>query len=159
MPGLLLRKEPDVKGVAQAYYNYYSKVYGTHSVSVTLLDCSRIEGLLNPVRDFVSAHREVLNSLDYYSLQSFYTGGSKYERCFIDLIDMVDKAGASGPEYTAIDAALKDCIIYKACTPYYNGVPIKCYCGLSMYLPGDKDYAFDSDYKDISWNKVCGVVL
>ena len=57
-----------------------------------------------------------------------------------------------------LDAALAECISYKAATPSFLGIAIKNYSGLSMYLPGAGDTQLNEFYKTLAWNKATNLV-
>ena len=92
------------------------------------------------------------------SVQQYF----RYGRCyFYDLEDIFIKAGMSESERTAFEAALNECVLYKAATPSFIGdFDIKIYSGFSMFLPSIATYFtaknftyLNSFYKsDVSWN-------
>ena len=75
------------------------------------------------------------------------------------------KAGASEEEIARLDAALEDCVLYKAATPWFmkggeDGFAINTHCGLSMYLPSMGTKFLDNYYKtNIAWNQATQLVL
>ena len=53
----------------------------------------------------------------------------------------------------ALREALKECIIYKAATPFFmNEFHILTYSGLSMYLPANGTDYLDAYYRRLKWN-------
>ena len=69
---------------------------------------------------------------------------------------------AEPQELESLEAAMDDCIVYKAATPSfmlgYGGFEVERYSGLSMYLPVHGNVELNKFYKTLSWNIRTGLV-
>ena len=88
---------------------------------------------------------------------------------FYDFRDIFRQLSLSGTEEAGLDAAIEDCVIYKANTEYffegYPGYELKyeTFSGLSMYLPSavsntsTREY-LDSYYTGFKWDQDTGYI-
>ena len=153
----LLEETPsNLIGVAEDYFNHYNSQSGQYrSALISVVDCGMLEPLAEACERIFSGHTGQLGGIDPSKIQklNFRT------RYFYDFRDILSQI-ADESEMTEIDAALKDCVLYKANTPYfmYTNNKIDTFCGLSMYLPSalkagsTRDYLNDY-YKGYKWNQ------
>ena len=165
--GHLLQGTPDPEAVCRDYYLQYDAQSGVYrSVTVSLVDCSRLEDLAAACRPLFEKYRDAIRTLDKKQVQGFGGSGKPW---FFDLEDMLRQAGADAEERAVLRAALDRCVPYKATTGQYYSmfegtyggtVPVTAFCGLSMYLPGESAGSsyLDTFYKTLSWNKATGLV-
>ena len=157
---LLDNEEPDVCSVCEDYFLQYDKKSGAdRSATITLVDCDRIEPLAQVCEGLFEKYRDRINSLNYRKVQPYF----RYEyHWFYDLYDIVVEALAEQPELASLEAAMNDCIVYKAATPSfmlgYGGFEIENYSGISMYLPAHGNAELNKFYKTLSWNIRTGLV-
>ena len=104
----------------------------------------------------VEKYRDKIASLSGSSVQGYFRSERHY---FYDLQDILVKAGITQEEQAELQAALDECVLYKAATPSFLSFRIRTYCGFSMYLPSMGTDLLDSFYKEhISWNSATHLV-
>lgn len=153
---LLVPSTPDVQSVCSDYFNYYSAQSGDYqSATISLIDCTKLDALASACKDIFSAHRSELAALDPSTVQGYFRSNRHW---FYDLEDVLVKAGMTSSENTRLQQALSSCVLYKASTPKFISVEIKCYSGLSMYLPCNGTAYLNDFYKSYAWNRATGLV-
>lgn len=159
---LLSGKSADLKGFCRSYYDYYEAKSGINrSATISLIDCSKLDGL-------AAACREVFSGLEISTdkcgdsglLQRFFR--LQYRRIhgwFYDLQSILEAAGADDTALAKVEAELSRCVVYKAATEQFmNDFYVDCFSGLSMYLPYPERNYLNSYYKELAWNKATGLV-
>lgn len=158
----LLCAKPDPEDVCRDYFeNYAAQSDIFQSATITLVDTRRMEPLESICRELFSRYREPIGQLKGGRVQGYF----RFDRHFFyDLKDILVQAGITEQEQEQLDAALDQCIVYKAATPWFYkggsyGFPIYRYSGFSMYLPSMGSDLLDTHYKEhISWNRATGLV-
>lgn len=143
--------------VCEDYYEKYNARQGTlQSATISLIDCTKLDGLAECCRNLFSTYREQMAIIDPNSVQGFF----RFEKhWFYDLEDIMAKAGMSYADKMALSAALKECVVYEAHTKnFMEDFAINTSCGLSMYLPAAGDSYLNSYYTGLEWNKATGLV-
>jgi hypothetical protein len=121
-----------------------------------MIDCTRMEPLASACREMFSKYREQIAALRASSVQRYYRGDYHW---FFDLYDIIARSGASSEELKQLQAALDECVVYKATTPGFMGsFKIITYSGLSMYLPNCGTYELNRYYRTLQWNKDTSLV-
>lgn len=154
---LLFETPANPEGVCKDYYEHYVNKTGVNqSATISLIDCTRLEGLAECCRELFSTYREGLGAVDPTSVQGFF----RYDKhWFYDLEDILVKAGMSSADHRRLTNALDDCVIFKGATSsFLEDFDIKSHCGFSMYLPKAGNSYLDSFYKELEWNKASGLV-
>lgn len=157
--------EADIKGVAKDYFDFYDKQSGDfRSATITVVDCTKASTLFELSASLIKKYHDAIMNVNPDSVQQYF----RYGRCyFYDMEDIFIKAGISESERTALEAAIDECVPYRAATPSFIGdFDIKIYSGFSMYLPSiatyftRKDFTYlNSFYKsDVSWNTLTTLV-
>jgi len=151
---------PDIKRICEEYYEFYNAQSGVYkSATITMVDCSKVDALAQVCKDIVSSHRDGLEAIDRNAVQPyFYYNYSDTLPWFYDLRDVMEKAGATVQELSLLDAALDECLVYKAATDSFFGLKLERVCGLSMYLPYPNKLELNNYYKTLSWNKATGLI-
>lgn len=153
---LLADDSPDLEGVARDYYEKYEAMSGTYqSATVTLVDCSGLATLAETCRQIFSSHGDQMEQLDGSGIQRYFRYNDSW---FYDLKDIIANSGADETELDLLDAAIDDCIIYRAATERFISIDIERYSGFSMYLPSRGTAYLDSFYSDLAWNRATGLV-
>lgn len=148
----LLKDTPDPLAVCQDYFSFYEAQTGDyHSATISLVDTRKMEPLADVCKTLFEKYRDKINSLGGYSVQGYFRFGRHF---FYDLKDILKKAGISPEEEAALDAALSQCVLYKAATDHFLSFTIKSACGFSMYLPSMGSGYLDNYYRtSLAWNK------
>ncbi len=160
---LLKEPVPNPLGVCQDFYNYYMGKSGVNqSATISLIDTRRMDALAGVCKTLFEKYRTPLSRLDGKSVQGYF----RYDRhYFYDLRDILAHAGLSEEELEELDEALRECVLYKAATPFFMngsqyGFSIRAHSGLSMYLPSRGSSFLDNYYKThITWNQATELVL
>ena len=157
----LLEENPaNLVGVAEDFYNHYNSLSGQYrSATISVVDCSGLEGLADVCSGIFEEQREALDTLDAGNIQPM----RDMFDWFYDFKDIIVHAGMTDEESEALDAALEKSILYKAHTEYFIDTKINTCSGLSMYLPTAVRSAstrryLDSYYQDFKWNQATGYV-
>ena len=153
----LLAPDPDPVDVCREYFEYYnSKSGSSRSASITAVDTRQLEPLAEICRTLFEKYRSVILTLDGNDVQGYF----RYDRhYFYDLKDILVQAGISRTEKAKLEAALEDCLLYQAATPYFLDIRLSRVCGLSMYLPSMGTGFLNQFYKDqIAWNEATSLV-
>ncbi len=152
---LMSRPEDDLAGFCQNYYNHYNSLSGDYqSATISLVNCTQLEPLAIICRELFSKYRENLNAINHNDIQRYYTYSYHW---FYDMGDIVEHLGCTEDELEEFNAALDNCINYKAATEKYllgnGGDYITHYSGLSMMLPCNAgDYLKDYYKNNLDWN-------
>ena len=153
----IFKSTPDYAAVCREYYDYYNAKSGSErSATVALMDCSKLAEVAEVAKRVFDQYGERIASLDLSILQPYFRGSnSKY---FYDLKDLVD-AIADASLSAEFAAALERAVPYKAATPYFIELPIRRFCGVSTYVPGNPaDTKLADYYKQYKWNQATGMI-
>ena len=153
----IFKSTPDYAAVCKEYYDYYNAKSGAErSATVALMDCSKLAEVAEVAKRVFDQYGERIASLDLSLLQPYFRGSnSKY---FYDLKDLVD-AIADASLSAEFAAALERAVPYKATTPYFIELPIRSFCGVSTYVPGNPaDTKLADYYKQYKWNQATGMI-
>lgn len=155
----LVQNTPDPVQVCKDYFDYYDTYLETHpgdsemrrSATISVVDTRKMDVLADVCKTLFEKYREQIKTLSGSRVQEYF----QYNRHFFyDLKDVLLKAGITAEEEAALDAALSQCIIYKAATEKFISIKINTFSGFSMYLPSMGSDFLDGYYKaHIAWNK------
>ncbi len=153
----IFKSTPDYAAVCREYYDYYNAKSGAErSATVTLMDCSKLAEVAEVAKRVFDQYGERIASLDLSLLQPYFRGSSS--KYFYDLKDLVD-AIADASLSAEFAAALERAVPYKAATPYFIELPIRSFCGVSTYVPGNPaDTKLADYYKQYKWNQATGMI-
>ena len=153
----IFKSTPDYAAVCKEYYDYYNAKSGAErSATVALMDCSKLAGVAEVAKRVFDQYGERIASLDLSLLQPYFRGSSS--KYFYDLKDLVD-AIADASLSAEFAAALERAVPYKASTPYFIELPIRSFCGVSTYVPGNPaDTKLADYYKQYKWNQATGMI-
>ena len=156
---LLEGNRADLVSLATNYFNHYNLSIGSkRSATISVVDCSKLGTLAAVCRNLFRNYDISKDNVDASKLQKYfyYTNHA----WFYDLYSIVQAAGASETELSDLQWALDECILYKAATPTFAlyGFPIDTHSGLSMYLPEKERAQLNSYYRELSWNKLTGLL-
>ena len=159
----LINDKPDAKAFCEAYYDLYDRQSDQRyrSATITLIKTAALERLAQVSKSLFAKYRSGLDALGTLSGVQEYFRNDKH--WFYDLRDILVKAGADASDLADFDAALDECIAYKATTEHFLEININTYSGLSMYLPGaarsDSGVdELDDFYRTLAWNKATNLV-
>ncbi|MBQ9310378.1 MAG: hypothetical protein IJ222_05865 [Bacteroidales bacterium] len=159
--GLLISDNPSPEAFCEAYFNMYDSQSGSRrSATISLVQTSRMDRLADVCRGLFEKYRSSIAALRLDSgVQPYFRWSYHW---FYDLEDILVKAGISASEKQELEAALDECIPYKAATPSFlsgsGGFDINAYSGLSMYLPSVGSSQLDGFYRTLAWNKATNLV-
>ena len=153
----IFKSTPDYAAVCKEYYDYYNAKTGAErSATVALMDCSKLAEVAEVAKRVFDQYGESIASLDLSLLQPYFRGSSS--KYFYDLKDLVD-AIADASLSAEFAAALERAVPYKASTPYFIELPIRSFCGVSTYVPGNPaDTKLADYYKQYKWNQATGMI-
>lgn len=153
----IFKSTPDYAAVCREYYDYYNAKSGAErSATVALMDCSKLAEVAEVAKRVFDQYGERIASLDLSLLQPYFRGSSS--KYFYDLKDLID-AIADASLSAEFAAALERAVPYKAATPYFIELPIRSFCGVSTYVPGNPaDTKLADYYKQYKWNQATGMI-
>lgn len=153
----IFKSTPDYAAVCREYYDYYNAKSGSErSATVALMDCSKLAEVAEVAKRVFDQYGERIASLDLSILQPYFRGSSS--KYFYDLKDLID-AIADASLSAEFAAALERAVPYKATTPYFIELPIRSFCGVSTYVPGNPaDTKLADYYKQYKWNQATGMI-
>ena len=153
----IFKSTPDYAAVCKEYYDYYNAKTGSErSATVALMDCSKLAEVAEVAKRVFDQYGESIASLDLSLLQPYFRGSSS--KYFYDLKDLID-AIADASLSAEFAAALERAVPYKASTPYFIELPIRSFCGVSTYVPGNPaDTKLADYYKQYKWNQATGMI-
>ena len=153
----IFKSTPDYAAVCKEYYDYYNAKSGAErSATVALMDCAKLAEVAEVAKRVFDQYGESIASLDLSLLQPYFRGSSS--KYFYDLKDLID-AIADASLSAEFAAALERAVPYKASTPYFIELPIRSFCGVSTYVPGNPaDTKLADYYKQYKWNQATGMI-
>ena len=153
----IFKSTPDYAAVCKEYYDYYNAKSGAErSATVALMDCSKLAEVAEVAKRVFDQYGERIASLDLSLLQPYFRGSSS--KYFYDLKDLID-AIADASLSAEFAAALERAVPYKATTPYFIELPIRSFCGVSTYVPGNPaDTKLADYYKQYKWNQATAMI-
>ena len=153
----IFKSTPDYAAVCKEFYDYYNAKTGSvRSATVALMDCSKLAEVAEVAKRVFDQYGDRIASLDLSLLQPYFRGSSS--KYFYDLKDLVD-AIADASLSAEFAAALERAVPYKASTPYFIELPIRSFCGVSTYVPGNPaDTKLADYYKQYKWNQATGMI-
>lgn len=154
---LLFTNKSSAESFCKAYFDYYNGHLGDHrTATVATVNTSGMDNLASVCKDLIVKYSSAIADVDTNAVQVYSRGGEKW---FCDLQDIFTKSNISQADSLKLQAALDRCISYKAATPYIiSEIPVKNFCGLSMYLPSVGNAVLDEAYKRTAWNKAVNLV-
>ena len=156
---LLEGNRADLVSLATNYFNHYNLSIGSkRSATISVVDCSKLGTLAAVCRNLFRNYDISKDNVDASKLQKYFYYSN--HAWFYDLYSIVQAAGASKTELSDLQWALDECILYKAATPTFAlyGFPIDTHSGLSMYLPEKERTQLNSYYRELTWNKLTGLL-
>ena len=153
---LLVPGEEGVLGATKDYFIQYDQDATNRAATVSLIDLKQMEPLAEVCADLFEKYRDVVATMNASPVQHYF----RYNRhWFYDLEDILVHAGITDAEHARLTAALDQCILYKAATPYFLGIAINHYSGLSMFLPSNGSDFLKGWYREnVSWNDATALV-
>lgn len=150
----LFTEQPDLVGLAQAFFGYWSsREERVRAATVSVVKSSELDSLARIVRS-INQQDSVISSAA--SLQAF-NRSSPY--LFYDLSDCI-KGVATKSDYDKFCLQLQRSVVYAAATQQFvvggYGYPIRSHCGLTTYLKQRQYPILNSAYSKTSWGKMVG---
>jgi len=151
----LYKPKPDLMGVVQTVYNYYSNQTGyLQSATYSVIHTPALEALEQWIRsmDFdVSEEATDLSEVQHFDRYASY-------RLFFDLEDYYTRLLTSEAERKELERLIKDCVPYKVATNHFmegmNGFEIRQHSGLTTYIPQKKFPYLNEKYQKLKWKKM-----
>jgi hypothetical protein len=145
----LLAPEPDLRRVAERYFDFYAQQEGAYrSATVTLIDAGQLEALAATTRELLSARQVDLADFDRSQVQRLDVYEEQYTFDFLDFL------GKLLPEVdrSTLAAQLNKTVLYKAHTAkFLEEYEIETFCGLSSYIPHSGRGDLNDYYRQLGW--------
>lgn len=158
---LLLESPAAPQKVCEDFFDTYDRKSGQErSATISFVDCRKLGNLTAVCQELFDKYSPWFMIMDPTKVQEYFYDSSKHWH--YDLYDIVAKViaqvGGDEEDLVALKQAIDECVVYKAATPNFFGVPINCHSGLSMYLPANGSQYLNNYYKTLSWNEATGLV-
>jgi hypothetical protein len=145
----LLAPAPDLRQVAEQYFDYYAQQRGSYqSATVALIDAGQLEALAAVTRELLSARQVDLAAFDRSRVQRLDVYEEQYTFDFWDFLSkLLPEADKS-----ALAAQLNKTTLYKAHTAkFLEEYDIQTFCGLSSYIPHSGRPDLTGYYRQLGW--------
>ena len=154
---LLVPGEGGAVSAAKDYFAQYDVQTGQNrSATISALDLRHMDAMAEVCKDLFEKYRDVIATMNYNAVQHYFRFNKHW---FYDLEDILVHAGITDEEHAQLTAAMDECILYKAATPYFLSIPIEHFCGLSMFLPSNGSAFLKGWYREnVSWNDATALV-
>lgn len=145
----LLSFEPDLKQVAQTYFNFYNNQNGAYrSATISLINASELETLAAETKKLLAGNNIDFLSFDRTSVQRLDVYDELYH---FDMLDFFNKA-LPDADKSDFEEQLKRAVLYKDNTPQFIEMyDIDTYCGLSCYIPNYNRPDLNGYYSGLEW--------
>ena len=154
LPELLL-PHPNLKKVAEGYFNYYQQIMtGIYqSATISVIDTKELERLATATRRIMETQSFDKSAFDRTSAQRL---DSYEEQYMFDFMDFINKSFPEAGK-SELTGQLNKTVLYKARTEkYMNQYEINTFCGLSCYIPLESREDLNSYYQQLGWCKAAG---
>jgi len=137
------------------YAKKYMEKYKSSSATISVVECSELDGLASVCKELFNKYREPMSELSAGDVQNFSKPSYPW---FFDLRDIIVKCKASDEDLAKLDAALARCVLYSDHTAYFQSIKINTDCGFSMFLPSEGSNWLQGYYSTLDWNKATNLV-
>lgn len=150
--GLLYKKEPDLKGFGQAFFDYFDGQQGElRSAVISLVKTSEMDALAE------LTHRISLPSLTQEQIDNIqeYDGNyrnASWPHLFFDFEDYMSQK-ATPQQLEELKEQLSKTVIFKRNTPKLIYINIRKHSGLSVYIPQASLPKLNEAYMETDWWK------
>lgn len=144
---LLFKPEPDLKGFAQAFFDYFNGLQGAYqSAAISLVKTSEMESLAKLTREIApSLSQDMIDQVQYFDRNG-------KPNVFFDFGDYIRKA-ATASQMDQMQVLLDKAVIFKVNTPKLINITIARHSGLSVYIPQDGLPRLNDAYEETEWSK------
>lgn len=144
---LLYKPEADLKGFAQAFFDYFNGLQDAHqSAAISLVKTSEMEPLAALVSEInLELTQEVIDKVQYYDRKG-------KPHLFFDFRDYIDQV-ATSEQMEQLDLLLDKAVLFKRNTPKLININITKHSGLSVYIPQEALPRLNKAYKETDWYK------
>jgi hypothetical protein len=150
----LISSTPDLRKVAESYFNYYQQQLGEYcSATVSLINTKEMDNLARVTNQLISGQTFDIASFDRTSVQRLDDYSEQYTFDFLDFITKAFPEADKRP----LTEQLEKTVLYKAHTAkFLEKYEINTYCGLSCYIPHSGRNDLNSYYQQLGWYQAGG---
>ncbi len=149
---LLYKPQADLKGFAQAFYNYFNNLQDLYkSAAISLVRTSEMEALAELTREIAhpSLTQEQIDHIQHYD--GNYRPAS-WPHVFFDFGDYISNV-ATPQQAEKLKNQLEKVVIFKINTPKLIYIDIGKHSGLSVYIPQQSVPRLNEEYQNTEWWK------
>lgn len=150
----LYQGEDGLRSACEKFYQFYNDSDSYNSATISLYKTAYLDDLAEKFALIIQRSDIEISSVNIAEIQPYYRFGKYW---FYDLDHLVQKI-SSRTDANEFTSALDRVVIGRWSTPYFLGVPIVHYGGLSTYIPNPSDPFLDNYYKGYRWNSIVGLV-
>lgn len=147
--------------ICKKYYDYYNALTGSdRTATVSLIDCSKLEGLAAVSSKIFRAHKADIPMVDRSLVQHYYADRpySSGKHWYYDLTDYVSQF-ATESEMKEFSAAMAQCVLCKYATEWILAITqVRTHSGLSTYIPISNATYLNNYYKTLDWTVDTGAL-
>jgi hypothetical protein len=155
----LTSRNPDLKRVAEIYFDYYRQLPGMlQSATISLVDARELEKLAAVTRMLISESLQQpdMDAFDRMSVQRLDRYSEQY---VFDFGDFISKAFPEADK-SELTSQLNKTVLYKAHTPsFMKEYDIATYSGLSSYIFSSARSDLNTYYRRLSWYGASGYAI
>lgn len=140
--------ESALKEVADLYFHYYADSNSPYA-TVSVVDCSRLDGLASACRAIYEENRYKVPDLDLGTIQPYFRMNKHW---FYDLGDFVESLEPSATLMADFRSAMDRAVIFKENTERFISFEITDFSGLSTYIQKPEEPYLDEYYRGLDWN-------
>jgi hypothetical protein len=150
----LLQGEPDLRKVAESYFDYYDSMQGAYrSASVSVINISEMDRLAAATAQAIAGQQFDPTSFDRSSVQRLDMYNEQYA---FDFLDFIEK-GVPCADIAALKEQLAMTVMYEAHTPrFLSEYDLSACCGLSCYIPNRQRDDMNTYYQRLDWCMASG---
>ena len=150
----LMTAEPDLKKVAESYFDFYDAMPGTyHSASISLINTREIDNLALVTAQLIADRTFDAGTFDRTSIQRLDVYSEQYVFDFLDFLEKAFPDTDTAPLKEQLDKT----VLYKANTPrFIDEYDIRTCCGLSCYIPHPQRDDLNEFYQQLAWCHASG---
>ena len=144
---LLYKQQADLKGFAQAFYDYFNGLQGQYqSAAISVVKTDGMESLAVLTREInPQLNQEQIDKVQYYDRQG-------KPHVFFDYGDYLRQV-ATPTQANRLDDLLSKTVIFKRNTPKLININIVKHSGLSVYIPQDALPRLNKAHEGTEWGK------
>ena len=150
----LIRTEPDLRKVAENYFNFYDQLSGAYrSATVSLIATRELDRLAAVTEQTIGDRTFNIATFDRTSVQRLDVYEEQYVYDFLDFLEKAFPEADTNP----LKVQLGKTVLYESHTPrFIDEYDIFTSCGLSCFIPHPQRDDLNTYYQQLDWCQSSG---